>query len=82
MRAADTTKSQNLMAVQLNSDIFYIVTKVIEPGTELRVWYAPHYARKVGKSTEPDGKTKGMLDIDEFISLLENQSFYDQNRKI
>lgn len=59
VRTADTAENQNLMAVQLGTDIFYITTKIIEPGTELRVWYAPHYARKLGRTLEPDGKTQG-----------------------
>ena len=41
----------------MGSDIFYIATRNIEVGEELRVWYAPHYARKLGKSPDPDGVT-------------------------
>ena len=58
---ATSVEEQNLMAVQMGGDIYYITTKVIAPDTELRVWYAPHYARKVGRSVEPDGNTSGML---------------------
>ena len=43
--------------LQMGADIFYIATRNIEVGEELRVWYAPHYARKLGKSPDPDGVT-------------------------
>ena len=43
----------------MGADIFYIATRNIEVGEELRVWYAPHYARKLGKSPDPDGVTTG-----------------------
>ena len=42
------------MAVQMADDIYFIATRSISIGTELRVWYAPHYAKKLGQSAEPD----------------------------
>jgi len=59
IQAAVTPAQQNLIAYQLGTSIYYSTTKDIAPGTELRVWYAPQYARRLGKSVEPDGYTKG-----------------------
>ena len=58
IRAATT--EANLIAVQLGTDIFYIAKQQIEPEEELTVWYAPHYARKLGKDPHPNGTTQGM----------------------
>ncbi len=54
---ADTSDSQNLMAVQMGVDLFYMTTRQVLPGEPLRVWYAPHYAKKLDKSPQPDGQT-------------------------
>ncbi len=41
----------------MGAEIYYVATRNIGVGEDLRVWYAPHYARKLGKSPEPDGVT-------------------------
>ena len=56
---ARCSSDQNCMAVQIGVDIFYLATREIPRGEELLVWYAPHYAKKVGRSSEPDGATVG-----------------------
>lgn len=47
------------MAYQLGPNIFYNTTRDIGVGEELRVWYAPHFAKKLGKPSQPDNTTKG-----------------------
>ena len=49
---------QNCMALQMSMEVYYTATRDIPAGEELLVWYAPHYARKMGKSPTPDGITK------------------------
>ncbi|XP_071449265.1 PR domain zinc finger protein 15-like [Hetaerina americana] len=45
---ATLAKEQNLMCYQMKQDIYYTVMKRIQPGEQLRVWYAPYYAVKMG----------------------------------
>lgn len=59
VQAATESYQQNLMAYQLGTSIFYSTTRNIDPGTELRVWYAPQYAKRLGKQPNPDGYSKG-----------------------
>uniref|UniRef100_T1JP49 Uncharacterized protein n=1 Tax=Strigamia maritima TaxID=126957 RepID=T1JP49_STRMM len=40
-------EEMNLIAYQAKDDIFFSAVKQIKPGKELRVWYAPHYSRKM-----------------------------------
>ena len=47
------------MAYQLGTSIYYNTIKDIPIGQELLVWYAPQYAKKLGKSVTPDGVSKG-----------------------
>ncbi|XP_033726599.1 uncharacterized protein LOC117316192 [Pecten maximus] len=61
IRAALTTEEQNCIAYQMGMNLYYSTTKDIVPGTELRVWYAPAYARRIGKPERPDGVSKVML---------------------
>ena len=50
---------QNLMAVPIGLDLYYTAMRDIFPGEELRVWYAPHYAKKLGKPVEPTASITG-----------------------
>ncbi|KAJ8322332.1 hypothetical protein KUTeg_000803 [Tegillarca granosa] len=61
VRAASNYDDQNCMAYQLGTSIFYNTTRDIKMGEELKVWYAPQYAKKVGKPTSSDGISKVML---------------------
>ncbi|XP_041361633.1 zinc finger protein 91-like [Gigantopelta aegis] len=61
VRTAETASDQNLIAYTLGVNIFYNTTRDIPAGQQLRVWYAPAYARKLGKSPTPDGVTTIML---------------------
>ncbi|XP_063407539.1 PR domain zinc finger protein 15-like [Mytilus trossulus] len=61
VQAATEAHQQNLIAYQLGTSIFYSTTRNIDPGTELHVWYAPQYARRLGKQPNPDGYSKVML---------------------
>ncbi|CAC5367640.1 KRAB [Mytilus coruscus] len=61
VQAATESDQQNLIAYQLGTSIFYSTTRNIDPGTELRVWYAPQYAKRLGKRPDPDGYSKVML---------------------
>uniref|UniRef100_A0A8C5KTC6 PR domain containing 15 n=1 Tax=Jaculus jaculus TaxID=51337 RepID=A0A8C5KTC6_JACJA len=40
---------QNLTAYQHGSDVYFTTSRDIPPGTELRVWYAAFYAKKMDK---------------------------------
>ena len=42
---------QNISAIQFNDEIYYTVTKDIEPNTELFVWYGDAYAQQLGLVT-------------------------------
>jgi len=68
---ARCSSEQNCMAIQMGLDIFYMTTREVPVGEELLVWYAPHYAKKVGRLPVPDGITVG-----ETMCQLVN--FYDQ----
>ena len=61
VKAASSFEEQNIIAYQLGTSIFYSTTKDVGPNTELKVWYAPQYARRLGKNVEPDGISKGRL---------------------
>jgi len=54
-----TAEEQNCMATQIGSEIYYITKDVLDEGDQLKVWYAPSYARKLGKPQQPDGRTRG-----------------------
>jgi hypothetical protein len=47
------------MAFQIGAELFYNTTREIQIGEEIRVWYAPHYAKKMGMSTLPDPTVRG-----------------------
>ncbi|XP_068126484.1 PR domain zinc finger protein 15 isoform X2 [Hyperolius riggenbachi] len=49
VRPATDFTHQNLTAFQHGSDIYFTTSQDIAPGTELRVWYAAFYARKMEK---------------------------------
>ena len=55
----------NKKNIYLNKMYYFDCTKMIYPrlcfilqGDELKVWYAPQYAKKLKKSLTPDGKTR------------------------
>ncbi|XP_014677579.1 PREDICTED: PR domain zinc finger protein 10-like [Priapulus caudatus] len=48
VRPATTQKDQNLIAYQHGNDIFYVSIRNIEPKDEMKVWYAGHYAKRLG----------------------------------
>ncbi|XP_071511242.1 uncharacterized protein [Diadema antillarum] len=52
IRCARNMEEQNLEAVQVLGDIYFRVTKVIEPGMELMVFYSEEYSDLVGFKTE------------------------------
>lgn len=58
MRVAQNEEEQNCIAYQLGINIYFNTTRDIAEGDELKVWYASQYAKKLGKSLRPDGKTK------------------------
>ncbi|XP_059171073.1 uncharacterized protein LOC131952446 [Physella acuta] len=61
VQVARNEEEQNCMAYQLGINIFFNTTRDINIGDELKVWYAPQYAKKLKKSLVPDGTTKSML---------------------
>ncbi|KAK7459688.1 hypothetical protein BaRGS_00038991, partial [Batillaria attramentaria] len=64
VQVAKTAEEQNCMAYQLGINIYFNTTRDIPEGDSLRVWYAPQYAKKLGRPVEPDGKAKSMLGED------------------
>ncbi|XP_047420360.1 PR domain zinc finger protein 15 isoform X1 [Sciurus carolinensis] len=49
VRPAAEAGQQNLTAFQQGSDVYFTTSRDIPPGTELRVWYAAFYAKKMDK---------------------------------
>ncbi|XP_024905959.1 PR domain zinc finger protein 15 [Pteropus alecto] len=49
VRPALAPEHQNLTAFQHGSDVYFTTSRDIPPGTELRVWYAAFYAKKMDK---------------------------------
>ncbi|XP_072470847.1 PR domain zinc finger protein 15 isoform X1 [Notamacropus eugenii] len=49
VRPAVEYEHQNLTAFQHDNDIYFTTSRDIPPGTELRVWYAAFYAKKMEK---------------------------------
>ncbi|NWR70240.1 PRD15 protein, partial [Centropus unirufus] len=49
VRPATEYEHQNLTALQHDNDIYFTTSRDIPPGTELRVWYAAFYAKKMEK---------------------------------
>ncbi|XP_062831197.1 PR domain zinc finger protein 15 isoform X1 [Anolis carolinensis] len=49
VRPANQYDHQNLTAFQHENDIYFTTSRDIPPGTELRVWYAAFYAKKMEK---------------------------------
>lgn len=49
VRPAVEAEHQNLTAYQHGSDVYFTTSRDIPAGTELRVWYAAFYAKKMDK---------------------------------
>ncbi|KAM6419532.1 PR domain zinc finger protein 15 isoform 7-T7 [Pluvialis apricaria] len=49
VRPATKYEHQNLTAFQQDNDIYFTTSRDIPPGTELRVWYAAFYGKKMEK---------------------------------
>lgn len=49
VRPAVQLGHQNLTAYQHGDDVYFTTARDIPPGTELRVWYAAFYAKKMDK---------------------------------
>lgn len=49
VRPALAPEHQNLTAFQHGGDVYFTTSRDIPPGTELRVWYAAFYAKKMDK---------------------------------
>ncbi|XP_042189932.1 PR domain zinc finger protein 15-like, partial [Callorhinchus milii] len=49
VRPATDVKHQNLSAYQQNVEVYFTTLQDVQPGTELRVWYAAFYAKKMEK---------------------------------
>ncbi|XP_036207288.1 PR domain zinc finger protein 15 isoform X2 [Myotis myotis] len=49
VRPAVEPEHQNLTAYQHDNDVYFTTSRDIPPGTELRVWYAAFYAKKMDK---------------------------------
>ncbi|XP_019645696.1 PREDICTED: PR domain zinc finger protein 4-like isoform X2 [Branchiostoma belcheri] len=56
VRPATRDTEQNLLAYQQGTNIFFLTQKDIPVGGELRVWYAPSYAKKMGQHLQTPGE--------------------------
>ncbi|GIX76994.1 PR domain zinc finger protein 10 [Caerostris darwini] len=66
VRPAHSHKEQNLVLVQQGQSLFFNTTRVINPKTELRVWYSTAYAEKWGLPVlEPNEEEKKALEEQE-----------------
>ncbi|XP_013386957.1 uncharacterized protein LOC106156308 [Lingula anatina] len=77
VRTAETKPEQNCIAFQSGTELYYMNTRRLDANEELKVWYAPHYAKKLGKSAEPDGVTKALLGLD--INWQANEASPNKN---
>jgi len=66
---ARSTSEQNCMVIQIGTDIHYLTTRAIQGGEELAVWYAPSYARKMGRPVEPDGISTSKKTLESYLSF-------------
>nr|XP_054760179.1 oocyte zinc finger protein XlCOF6-like [Lytechinus pictus] len=52
VRCAQSEEEQNIEAYQFYGEIYFKSTRVIEAGSELKVFYSPEYAKRVGVDTK------------------------------
>ncbi|CAH1799814.1 unnamed protein product [Owenia fusiformis] len=50
---AHSQGEQNLIACQVNFDIYFYTIKAVAPGAELLVWYCDEFSARLGKSLSP-----------------------------
>ncbi|XP_062906493.1 PR domain zinc finger protein 15 isoform X2 [Mobula hypostoma] len=86
VRPATDYSHQNLTAYQQSHDIYFNTLQEIQPGTELRVWYAVFYAKKMDKpllkqttnavkdERRPDEELKMLPKIQSVTSLCDKGS--------
>ncbi|GAB1603848.1 hypothetical protein Ahia01_000666100 [Argonauta hians] len=61
VQCAQCEEEQNCIAYQLGTNIFYNSIRPIHQGEQLKVWYALHFAKKLGKPGKPLKGYKVML---------------------
>ncbi|XP_075225123.1 uncharacterized protein LOC142326459 isoform X2 [Lycorma delicatula] len=49
--AASSVDEQNMFCFQMRRELYYLVIKDIDVGDELKVWYAPYYAKQMCSTT-------------------------------
>ncbi|NWU69586.1 PRD15 protein, partial [Pterocles burchelli] len=76
VRPATQYEHQNLTAFQHDNDIYFTTSRDIPPGTELRVWYAAFYAKKMEKPVlkQVTSIANGMLNTPEGSGAGEAES--------
>ncbi|NXS71900.1 PRD15 protein, partial [Pandion haliaetus] len=76
VRPATEYEHQNLTAFQHENDIYFTTSRDIPPGTELRVWYAAFYAKKMEKPVlkQVTSIANGMLNPPECTGAAEAES--------
>ncbi|NXY47323.1 PRD15 protein, partial [Ceuthmochares aereus] len=76
VRPATEYEHQNLTALQHDNDIYFTTSRDIPPGTELRVWYAAFYAKKMEKPVlkQVTSVANGMLNAPEGNGAAEAES--------
>ncbi|NXV18086.1 PRD15 protein, partial [Cepphus grylle] len=76
VRPATKYEHQNLTAFQQDNDIYFTTSRDIPPGTELRVWYAAFYGKKMEKPVlkQVTSIANGMLNAPEGSGAAEAES--------
>ncbi|KAF2985344.1 hypothetical protein EK904_001754 [Melospiza melodia maxima] len=77
VRPATEYEHQNLTAFQHDNDIYFTTCQDIPPGTELRVWYAAFYAKKMEKPV-----LKQVTSVANDTSLVAMESDKEGNNKV
>ncbi|XP_063249222.1 PR domain zinc finger protein 15 isoform X3 [Prinia subflava] len=77
VRPATEYEHQNLTAFQHDNDIYFTTCQDIPPGTELRVWYAAFYAKKMEKPV-----LKQVTSVANDTSLAAMESDKEGNNKV
>ncbi|KAI1241475.1 hypothetical protein IHE44_0004948 [Lamprotornis superbus] len=77
VRPATEYEHQNLTAFQHDNDIYFTTCQDIPPGTELRVWYAAFYAKKMEKPV-----LKQVTSVANDTSLVAMESDKERNNKV
>ncbi|XP_054261425.1 uncharacterized protein LOC128985678 isoform X2 [Macrosteles quadrilineatus] len=69
---ASSAEEQNMICFQVKGSIYFCSLRNIEKGEELRVWYAPYYAEKMGAHSFPRPSKLIHSSDEEFQEIFES----------